>query len=375
VPVVKPALLSAVENSHTRAITDLIWLPDGVDIGKMGKVVQNESQDVNTFVTTADDGKVLFWDIRVKRNPKTYELIWTPTHKITLTRIDIAGDLSAIKFAFRMGQGAMKGMNSVFYATSMEGEVAVADFERPPDVDHPEFTKTLYTHHSGPVVALQRSPFFEDILLSVGDWTFKIWKEGVHTPIFSSHFADTYLSTGCWSPTRPAVIYTAKVDGTLEVWDLLDRSHEASMLATITSSQITSMVFWPETNKTQQLLAIGNSQGVLHIMEMPRNLRRPVPNEKAVTKTFFDREQARVDYVAMRTTVRNAELKEKEAAKQAAAAAAASGDDAASATKSANDAAKLDEQMEQEYRKLEHEFKVQLGLISEDEEEAAKNGR
>ena len=36
-----------------------------------------------------------------------------------------------------------------------------------------------HTLHDGPIVTLQRSPFFRDIVLLVGGWTFSIWKEGV----------------------------------------------------------------------------------------------------------------------------------------------------------------------------------------------------
>ena len=84
-------------------------------------------------------------------------------------------------------------------------------------MDHPEFTKSVSSHHFGPVLAIQRSPFYDDILLTVGEWTFRIWKEGINSPIFTSHSADFTLNTGCWSPTRPGLIYTAKTDGNLEV--------------------------------------------------------------------------------------------------------------------------------------------------------------
>eukprot|EP00983_Pelagomonas_calceolata_P058147 1145378-Pelagomonas_calceolata.AAC.2 len=33
----------------------------------------------------------------------------------------------------------------------------------------------------------------------------------------------------CWSPSRPAVVYLTDQAGNLEVWDLLDRSHEPSI--------------------------------------------------------------------------------------------------------------------------------------------------
>jgi len=34
---------------------------------------------------------------------------------------------------------------------------------------------------------------------------------------------------GCWSPSRPAVIYLTDQAGNLEIWDMLDRSHEPSI--------------------------------------------------------------------------------------------------------------------------------------------------
>ena len=41
--------------------------------------------------------------------------------------------------------------------------------------------KPDYYHslHDGPVVSLQRSPFFKDVILCVGGWSFSIWKEGI----------------------------------------------------------------------------------------------------------------------------------------------------------------------------------------------------
>ena len=40
--------------------------------------------------------------------------------------------------------------------------------------------------HEGLVCALQRSPFFKDIVLSIGGWTFSIWKEGVSVSLHMS---------------------------------------------------------------------------------------------------------------------------------------------------------------------------------------------
>jgi len=46
------------------------------------------------------------------------------------------------------------------------------------------------------VRSVERSPFFPDIVMTVGDWTFKIFQEGQAVPLLSSPSADTYLAAG-----------------------------------------------------------------------------------------------------------------------------------------------------------------------------------
>ena len=73
------------------------------------------------------------------------------------------------------------------------------------------------------------------------------------------------VRTPLWLTCPPAgVLYLGRADGVLEVWDLLDRSHEPSMTANPTSSAITSLSFSPAGapaapggRAVQQLLAVG----------------------------------------------------------------------------------------------------------------------
>ena len=83
----------------------------------------------------------------------------------------------------------------------------------------------------------------------------------------------------------------------IEIWDLLDRSHEASMVATVSSSSITSLKFYEKGSSSYQLLAAGDSMGKLHILELPRNLWRPIVNEREIMQSFCERELDRVQYV------------------------------------------------------------------------------
>lgn len=68
--------------------------------------------------------------------------------------------------------------------------------------------------HLGPVYAINRSLPNPRFFLSVGDWSAKIWFEDLKTPIIRTKYHGSYLSDGCFSPTRNGVFFlTRKVSG------------------------------------------------------------------------------------------------------------------------------------------------------------------
>lgn len=60
------------------------------------------------------------------------------------------------------------------------GEVAEIDLNIP--TGSPNVLKITEVHQ-GPVRALLRSPFFETVLLSVGIWTFALWRDSIEVCI------------------------------------------------------------------------------------------------------------------------------------------------------------------------------------------------
>jgi hypothetical protein len=90
-----------------------------------------------------------------------------------------------------------------------------------------EYVKHTYDceRNYRPTLALERSPFFEDLLLTVHDFNFCIWKTSLQDfdyPIFkSSNTFGSHNTCGAFSPTRPGVIFITKTDG-IDVWDFLD---------------------------------------------------------------------------------------------------------------------------------------------------------
>ncbi|KAJ3305547.1 Dynein intermediate chain 2, axonemal [Kappamyces sp. JEL0829] len=87
----------------------------------------------------------------------------------------------------------------------------------------------IYPGHHGPVYALQRNPFFLKNFLTVGDWKAQIWSEDIRSPIMSTKYSMSYLTDGCWSPTRPSVFFTAKMDGSIDIWDYVFKQVEPSL--------------------------------------------------------------------------------------------------------------------------------------------------
>ena len=71
------------------------------------------------------------------------------------------------------------------------------------------------------------------------------------------------------------------------------------MTISATAASVTSMEFH-HASANRQLLAVGDDQGTVHVMEVPRNLRRAANNEKAFAANFFAREEKRVEYVKRR---------------------------------------------------------------------------
>jgi dynein intermediate chain 3, axonemal len=375
VPPVRPKFISSIEDSHKRPVGDLAWLQNSMEISTRGNIDVNEKGETNQFITVAGDGNFFVWDLRFKELTKKRhadkkskgdeETPWTPHFKLPLTKMGGVGELLLRKICL-LGEESQ----SRFLCATEEGELVDADWR---EANAGLVTKKgdggedgvsgesknvnmICPDHFRPCVSLQQSPFFKDIFLSVGDWSFNIWKQGVSSPIFSSPFSTSYFTGGLWSPSRPGVIVLCKVDGSVDIWDLVDQSHAPSMTAPVASSKITSMSF-----RDGAILACGDSGGNLHILDVPRTYRKKIVNEDTAMTNFFDRENRRVQYVAGRLAERGEGEEEEE-----------DQDDAEmemdeKAVAEAKKAAKKKEEEalrkeEEEYRKLEAYYREELGV-------------
>lgn len=233
--VAKPTYVSAVDASHRAAVTDVVWLPHNVEVLDRGRIgTKTEIGKQEAFATMAGDGQLLFWDIGKAREltqapaegeegQRRKREGWGPTYRMPLTQ---PGDATAteqrgVLMALELAETA-EAHSSLLCGTE-EGDLVSASLTNPGADGPPRGIMSVLRSHCAPCTALRKSPFVKGVHVTVGDWTFHIWKEGVTAPLFSSPFASALLTCGCWSPTRPGVLIVGKADGGIDVWDLMDR--------------------------------------------------------------------------------------------------------------------------------------------------------
>ncbi|KAL7863998.1 hypothetical protein AOLI_G00154180 [Acnodon oligacanthus] len=376
-PVVRYCAVSGIDSGHRAPITDIQWLPDGFEVSRTGIPLENKSQISVQIVTCAPDGCVMFWDLRTPRvvaqaltdrkqkteekvleNPhgvpntfKHLDLTWKPLIRVTLPKIDSSGEYSPLKFSLREStanstadmflsgaeraevpeysqlrapsakhQRQLEHISTKFYVGTEDGELVYTDWRLEKDNDSGRLFSPKPTHcfrvHDSLVNTVLRSPFFKDIILTIGGWNFAIWKEGVtNKPILLSPCSPRKCTAGFWSLTRPAVFFIGKEDGNLEVWDLLEKTHEPSQTQNITTAHITCIKPWVISSK-QQLLAVSDHLGTLHILEVPWTLRHSSPNEKCSMSSYFEKEVERLEYFEKRQEMQARERRETEAEQQ-----------------------------------------------------------
>ncbi|XP_032753103.1 WD repeat-containing protein 63 [Rattus rattus] len=200
-----------------------------------------------------------------------------------------------------------------FFVGTEEGEVIYTDWKMERDSETGRLMAkkpvNLYTVHDGAVHTVQRSPFFNDIILTVGGWNVAIWKEEVLTgPLLQTCCAPKRYTSGHWSLTRPGVFYIGREDGYVDIWDLLEKTHEPAQSQSICITMITYIKPWTFSSK-QQFIAIADYYGTLHILEIPWTLSHPSTNEVSSVNYYFEREVKHLEYVQQRKEIREEEKK------------------------------------------------------------------
>ncbi len=189
IPSIPHKMLSIIDESHKKAVMAICWLPAKILVeGKKGKTTDKQPEDgpVRFFATTAGDGQYMIWDLEaaitaLEENETDFQ--WKPAHKIQLQRQDSGTEMGCCHLLYCNRDVGEKEIGN-FWASSEEGELVYGDWTARGEEDRkPEYCKKMLTVSKTfrPMLSLERSPAYPNMILGVTDWGFYIWKEGTVT--------------------------------------------------------------------------------------------------------------------------------------------------------------------------------------------------
>ncbi len=311
---------SAIETSHHDPVYDVFWI---------------QSKTGNLCVSCSTDGQMLWWDTR---------RLGEPTEKLLLD--DGSGQvLGASSLAYNMEAGPTK------YIVGTEQGCVMSINMKKKDKDRIVVSDRGNGRHHAPIYSIERNPINPRFFMTIGDWTARLWEQDTKTPIMTTQYAPSYLTAGCWSPTRPGVFLTARMDGVVDIWDYFYTQSEVAYSHKVGDVGLSSIAV--QGDKTGgKLCAVGDEAGTVTLLELCDSLAQPQTNEKAALSAMFEREWKREKQLESRIK----ELKKRNAGKKG-------GDDD-------KDKSKKDEQMTETLRQVDADF---LSMVRESEDGDSSN--
>uniref|UniRef100_T1J6R4 WD repeat-containing protein 63 n=1 Tax=Strigamia maritima TaxID=126957 RepID=T1J6R4_STRMM len=327
---------SSFEFSHKASVECIQWLPDHFEIDAKGVALVSKTGFCCQILSSGLDSTLQVWDIRPDKQtpmepkikarerevslvvPLTFqflESVWRPIYSYEIPGLSKTEKLLCIRFSMKEAQyhratsqpfdlqtvNAMETASEIskaktrLYMGTIDGKVGTIDFTNEKDVKDMDgkvpFRPSTFINplHGGPVISVDRSPFFRNVILTVGMWRFAIWKEEqMGEPLLRLRSPAKRLTAGKWSLVRPAVFFIGKEDGTLDVWDLQEQSHEPVINHTVSAAPISSISLHPRPqNFKDYMLAAADNLGTLHLLILPLYLLNTTRDEMSSMEEYF----------------------------------------------------------------------------------------
>ena len=260
----KPVQTTILEQSHHDPVYDVFWLASG----KSG----------TETVSTSTDGRILWWDQKM--------LDKGPTESLNLEQEFTIDGQTKTKILGGTSMEYTADISFKFLVGTEQGYILSASRRKTAEISSRYGIEQ--GKHYGPIYSIQRNPAHNKYFITVGDWQAKIWCEDLRFhPIMQTRYHQSYLTDGCWSPTRPGLFFLTRMDGFLDVWDFYYRQNEVAYSQKVSDAVLTSI-------STQgSMAAIGDSNGTVSMMSLCRVLYEADKNEKDLMGAIFERETLR----------------------------------------------------------------------------------
>jgi dynein intermediate chain 2 len=234
-----------------------------------------QSKQNNECVSVSTDGLILVWDVRN---------LGEPIERYSLKQKESGGTPSS------MNTSSVLGAISMEYETSYSTSKFLIGTEQGVIVSwnrkSKKKTERMYFGHHGSVYSVQRNPFLPKYFLSVGDWTARVWHDDLwKQPIMETKYHDSYLTAGCWSPIKPGIFFTTKMDGTMDVWDYCHNQSKPVVSLTLSETGLYSI-----KASVGKYVAVGAADGSVSFLELSEDLsEKSSSDEKKIFSDMLER--------------------------------------------------------------------------------------
>ncbi|XP_050528690.1 dynein intermediate chain 3, ciliary-like isoform X2 [Daktulosphaira vitifoliae] len=226
--------MSNLKNSHRDPVTGIYWI---------------HSKTGTEFYSGSSDGQVMWWDTRKLDEP-------TEVLLLDLTKTEDEEEQDWVKWSRSHGITCM-------------------------DYDPLLPIRFMIGTETGLVFNGNRK---------VGDWQVRIWSEDCKdSPIMWTKRHEIRLIDGAWSETKPSVFYSARVDGCLDTWDILQEQKNPIITIRVSDKSLNCV----RCHENGSLLGVGDISGNTFIIQMNDWFVSPGKNDKALLTAMFDRETKR----------------------------------------------------------------------------------
>jgi dynein intermediate chain 2, axonemal len=327
---VVPLFTSVIEKSHHDPVYDVFWI---------------NSKTGNQCVSISTDGQMLWWDTRRLSEPTDNLLMCTDSkgagQVLGGSSLEYNSEAGPSKYLVGTEQGIVLMVN--LKNRKMNNGITV-------------FDQNSGKHH-GPIYSIVRNPANTKCFLTVGDWTARIWMEDLKTPIMTSKYHSSYLTAGCWSPTRAGVFFVTRMDGVVDIWDYFYRQNEVAYSHKVGDEKLSSISVQGGTGTGGKLVAVGDVSGTISLLEVCESLAVSQANERKAIDLMFEREMKQE---------KNLEIRERDLKKSR----AAELDQKSKESQDKKDA--KDEKMEALLRKVDADFLAMIKSAEDDESKTAE---
>jgi dynein intermediate chain 2 len=258
-----PVSTSLIEKSHHDPVYDVFWI---------------NSKTGNQCVSVSTDGQMLWWDTRKLADPTDSLQLCTDVKSngqvLGGSSLEYNSEAGPSKYLVGTEQGVVLMVN----LKNRKQNNGITVFDQGPG------------KHHGPIYSIQRNPANSKCFLTVGDWTARIWMEDIRTPIMTTKYHSSYLTSGCWSPTRAGVFFVTRMDGVVDIWDYFYRQNEVAYSHKVCDAMLSSIAVQGSTQQGGRLVAVGDVTGTVSLLELCESLAVSQSNERKAIDMMFERE-------------------------------------------------------------------------------------